>query len=108
MSKISEIDKKYKALINQLSCIGYVIKGSIGIVRYKCGQKNCICFKDKAKRHGPYFILTSKDKGRTVSKRLSEKQVKICKKYIENNKKLKIIIEKMRKLSIEPLDFGKK
>lgn len=100
-----ELKKNYKKLIKQIHGVGFVIKGSIGTVYYKCGYKNCICNKDKSKRHGPYYVLTKKEKGKTISKKISKKQVEVCKTYIENNKKLKAIIDKMRTLSSKSLDF---
>jgi hypothetical protein len=100
-----ECQKKYKELIKQIGEVGFIIKGSIGTVYYKCGYKNCICNKDNSKRHGPYYVLTKKEKGKTISKKLSKKQVEVCKTYIENNKKLKAIIDQMRNLSSKLLDF---
>jgi hypothetical protein len=100
-----ELKKNYKKLIKQIHGVGFVIKVSIGTVYYKCGYKNCICNKDKSKRHGPYYVLTKKEKAKTISKKLSKKQVDVCKTYIENNKKLKAIIDKMRTLSSKSLDF---
>lgn len=100
-----EYKKNYKELLKQIHKVGFVIKGSIGTVYYKCGYKNCICNKDKSKRHGPYYVLTKKENGKTISKKLSKKQVEVCKTYIENNKKLKTIIDQMRNFSSKLLDF---
>jgi len=100
-----EHQRKYKELIKEISKVGFVIKGSIGTVYYKCGYKNCICNKDKTKQHGPYYVLTKKENGKTISKKLPKKQVEVCKTYIENNKKLKAIIHQMRNLSSKALDF---
>jgi hypothetical protein len=37
----------------------------------KCGQPQCACHRDPAKRHGPYFEWTYKAKGKTVNVKLS-------------------------------------
>lgn len=102
--KKKELKKNYKELVKQIHEVGFVIKGSIGTVYYKCGYKNCICNKDKSKRHGPYYVLTKKEKGKTVSKKISREQINLCKMYIENNKKLKSIVENMETLSWKSLD----
>lgn len=81
--------------------------GSINTVFSKCGKKNCICNIDCTKKHGPYFILTRKVKGKTVSKRLKENQIQTCTTYIKNKKKLDQIIEQMIELSIDSIADNK-
>ena len=101
---MQDIEKKYDKLKNQLVKIGHVCLGSINTVYTKCGNTYCECIKDKTKKHGPYYSWTRKIKGKTVSKRLSENQVKICKKFINNYKKLKVLIENMKDVSAKIVD----
>jgi len=54
---------------------------------------------------GLLLIEITLNLGKTISKKLSKKQVEVCKTYIENNKKLKAIIDQMRNLSSKLLDF---
>ena len=37
----------------------------------KCGQPQCACHRDPAKRHGPYFEWTYKAKGKTAEEAIS-------------------------------------
>ncbi len=79
---MQDLEKKYDRLKRQLTKVEYVCIGSINIVYTICGNDYCECSKDKTKKHGPYYSWTRKIKGKTVSKRLSEKQAKACRKFI--------------------------
>lgn len=42
-------------------------------LRYnRCGNFNCACKRDPTRRHGPYWVWTTKVDGKTVSRWLSE------------------------------------
>jgi hypothetical protein len=83
MSKISE----------QIVGLDYILTGTILKKFGMCGKKTCICREDKKYWHGPYYIWTRKENGKTVTKSLSVAQVKFCRKAIANRKKLDKIIE---------------
>ena len=97
---MQELFKKFNELKKQLRMTEPICLGSINTVYTKCGNDYCECFKDKKKRHGPYFLWTRKKNGKTISKRLSKKQVNICRKFINNYTKLKKIIDKMLDISV--------
>ncbi len=98
---MNEIEKQYLKLKNELFRLGFITSGSINIVYHKCGRKYCGCKEDKSKLHGPYNLWTWKEKGKTISKKLSGEQVKICKKFIDNKKSFDSIILEMKKISIK-------
>ena len=102
-----QLQKKYSELAKKLSQIGYICKGSVMGVYVKCGKPNCRCKTNKDAKHGPYNVWTRKVKGKTVTKYLSEKQVELCREYIQNSKKLEKIIEEMRNLSVSILESEK-
>jgi hypothetical protein len=72
-----------------------------------CGSKCYDCKKDKTKRHGPYYLWTRKDNGKTKSKYLFEKQAAACRKFIKNHEKLIKIIDEMKRLSEKAIDNTK-
>lgn len=98
---MKKIEKQYMEIKNELFKLGFIIYGSINIVYHKCGRSYCKCKEDKSKLHGPYYLWTRKDKGKTISKKLNKKQVEIFKNLIENKKSFNLITEKMKKTSIE-------
>lgn len=82
----------------------YILTGTILKKFSMCGKKTCACKEDKKNWHGPYYIWTRKENGKTVTKSLSATQVKMCKKALANKKKLNEIIEQWMRESIEALD----
>jgi len=92
--------KKFNKLKKQLYAIEYFCTGSISVVYTKCGNDYCACSKDDSKKHGPYYLWSTKKNGKTISQRLSKKQVVKCRQFIRNYRKLKTIIEKMNVISM--------
>ena len=100
MSKI-KLENKYKQLQKELSQIGYICNGSIMSLYRKCGKPKCGCKENPEIKHGPYYIWTRKEKGKTITRSLSEERFHQCQQCIENYKKMERIIEEMKKISIQ-------
>jgi hypothetical protein len=103
---MQDLEKKYRSLKEKLLKISYICIGTINTVYTKCGNDYCECSKDDSKKHGPYYLWTSKKSGKTISKRLSKKQATLCQKFIKNHKRLTTIIEKMRQISMDIVENG--
>ncbi len=101
------LTKKYTDLQNQFAQIGYICNGTVMSLYRKCGKPNCGCKEDRQMQHGPYHIWTRKEKGKTVTRSLSEKQAGHCSEYIQNYKQMENIIEEMKKTSIQIIEQGK-
>jgi predicted transcriptional regulator len=81
--------QEYQALLQQLSCIGWISEGYA---------------QDRGRgAGGPCFQWTRKVKGKTVSVALSEEQFDAMTKAIENWQKTKKIIKRMQQLSREEI-----
>ncbi|MBN2552685.1 MAG: hypothetical protein JXB06_07935 [Spirochaetales bacterium] len=98
---------RYGELRKQLAHIGPVCNGTVMSVYRKCGKPNCGCKESEQMQHGPYHIWTRKENGKTVTRSLSEKQARLCSRYIENFKKMESVIEKMKKLTIQVIERQK-
>jgi len=98
---------KYNELKRELINIGYICKGSIVPSYRKCGKLYCKCAKNENAKHGPYWLWTRKEKGKTISKPLSKKQIKLCEEFIQNSKILEKIIKEMREISIKAVNNEK-
>ncbi len=97
---MQDINKKFNVLKNQLLKFDGICIGTINTIYTKCGSKNCDCNVNPKSLHGPYYMLTFKKNGKTISKGLSKKQVTLCRKYINNYKKFKKIIENLKETSL--------
>ena len=98
---------RYNEFQNQLAHIGFVCNGTVMSVYRKCGKPNCGCKESEQMQHGPYHIWTRKEKGKTVTRSLSEIQARQCSLYIQNFKKMESIIEDMKKISVQMIEEKK-
>lgn len=90
-------------LKSKISSKGYILHGSLTETFKKCGKTNCRCYTDKKHWHGPYWIWTRKENGKTVTKTLNRKQVILVKKAIKEMKDIDLIIENWKKVSIREI-----
>ena len=87
------IQSKYRQLTQQLADLSWIARGNTFrrfLIR-KVGGKNKKC--------GPYFILTRKQNGRTVTHALNQPQFKRFSQAIINHKGADKILKQMRKLT---------
>ncbi len=86
--------------ISKLSKTGFLLQGSITKRWMRCGKPTCSCQRDPQARHGPYRQWTVKRRGKTVTVYLDEEQAKICRKWIENNKRAEKLMSQMQALTL--------
>jgi hypothetical protein len=91
--------KEYERIKARVLRIGFICKGSLIERRLPCGNPNCSCHKDPKKRHGPYYQLSWKEKGKTVSHFLPRKMVRLYRQWSDNRRKLMDIIAEMEAFS---------
>ena len=83
----------------ELQRLDYFLKGTVLKRMMKCGQAQCACHHDPAKRHGPYFEWTYKAQGKTVNVRLSPQAAPLYQAATKQHRKLKIILARLERLS---------
>jgi nitroreductase len=95
----------YEAAKARLAEIGFTCEGSL-IERYtSCKNPNCRC-QDPDQRHGPYWQISWKQNGKTVSKILPAGDAALYQEWIANRRALEAILDEMRDLSPEPVKPG--
>ncbi len=98
------MNPKTQALKKKISTTDWILKGTL-LKQYKqCGKNNCRCHQDKKYWHGPYWIWTRKEKGKTITKTLNKNQVQMVKKAFENMKEVDQLVEKWKILSLQHLE----
>src|ERR1700689_1885933 len=65
------LEPGFRQVRQELQQLDYFLKGTVLKRLMKCGQPQCACHRDPAKRHGPYFEWTYKVNGKTVNVKLS-------------------------------------
>ena len=93
-------EQQYERLKAELLDLGYVLQGSVTQRWMQCGKKACRCHDDPTARHGPYWQWSWKVGTRTASVYLDPQQAAICRRWIENDRRMRRIIKKMRSLSL--------
>lgn len=88
----------YEGAKAALGEIGFICEGSLAEIRTCCRNPRCRC-SDPARRHGPYWQLTWKEAGKTVSRRLSAEEAQLYREWIENRRALESVIRQMQAIS---------
>lgn len=91
--------QRFVELRRDLGQIDFFCKGTVLKRMMKCGKAQCACASDAAKRHGPYYELTYKANGKTVNVKLAAEAVPIYKAAAQQYRKLKILLNRLDKLS---------
>src|SRR5438046_6387434 len=85
---------EYVRIKARLREVGFICQGSLVERWMQCGKPNCACASNRASRHGPYFQLSWKEKGKTVSRRLPPEEVALYHQWVANRQRLESIIQK--------------
>jgi hypothetical protein len=94
--ELAAYQRRYRELANQLAQIGLIAQGSI-VRRYtRCGTAGCRCHADPPQRHGPYYQWTAKIDGKTITRRLTEREAALYQEWIDNDRQLRALIDQMR------------
>lgn len=67
---LSALIDERSALIRQVAELGDFQPGSISSPTLRCGKPSCHCAKSNDPGHGPYYQLTQKIEGKTVTQSL--------------------------------------
>ena len=102
-SRLERYERTYRALADELAAelttVGFISRGSV-VVRYtSCGKPGCRCQGDPPQRHGPYFQWSRAVAGKTVTRRLGEREAELYRGWIANRRRLEQIITKMEQTS---------
>src|SRR5947209_2436376 len=89
---------RYAAAKAALSAVGFTCEGSLVERSTCCHNPNCRC-ADPNQRHGPYYQLSWKAAGKTVSRLLSAEEAALYREWIDNRRRLESVLEEMRDLS---------
>ena len=96
--RLERLRADYEQAKARIAEIGFTCEGSL-IERYTtCNNPNCRC-ADPEQRHGPYWQLSWKQGGKTVSKLLSAEDAALYREWITNRRQLEAELTRMRDLS---------
>jgi hypothetical protein len=91
--------QRFDSLKREIVQLDYFCKGTLLKRMMKCGQTQCACHRDPAKRHGPYFECTYKVRNKTVNLRLHSEAAPLYRAAILQYRKLKTLLGRLERLS---------
>jgi hypothetical protein len=91
--------QRFESLKQEIVQLQYFCKGTVLKRMMKCGNKQCACQRDPAKRHGPYFECTYKVQNKTVNLKLYPEVTPLYRSAIQQHRKLKLLMGRMERLS---------
>lgn len=97
--QLARYEHRYRQLAAQLADIGPISSGSLTRRYTRCTSAGCKCRADPPQPHGPYWQLTRKIDGKTVTRRLTPDQAKLYRQWIANDRHLHHTINQMRTIA---------
>jgi hypothetical protein len=96
---LAQLRRRHQALAARLGTIGFALPGSITRRYTYCGKPGCRCQASPPRPHGPYYQLTRKVAGKTVTTRLTEGQAARYAEWIANQRELRCVLSEMEDIS---------
>jgi hypothetical protein len=96
---LTQLRRRHQALAARLGQIGFALPGSLTRRYTYCGKPGCRCQASPPRPHGPYYQLTRKVAGKTVTTRLTEGQAARYAEWIANQRELRRMLGEMEQIS---------
>jgi hypothetical protein len=87
-----------------LAQAGYALPGTLTVRSYACGKPNCRCHADPPRLHGPYAEWTRKIGGKTVTRRLTPRELAEYQPLFDNAKKLRALLAELQDLTLQIIE----
>ncbi len=102
---IAEYERRYRELLAEIAEIGFIRSGSVASRFNYCGKPGCRCHADPPQPHGPYWQWTAKVAGKTVNRRLTDREAERYQEWIGNDRKLRSLIDELRDVAEAATDL---
>ena len=102
---IDRLRARYQAAAARLAGLGFAVPGSL-VRRYTyCGKPGCRCQADPPRPHGPYYQLTRKIAGKTITRRLTSAQAARYAEWTANQRELRRTVAEMEAISAQAAEL---
>lgn len=108
LKTLADCERAHQSLAGRLAQVGFIWPGSLTRRYLTCGNPQCACRKDPTARHGPYFYWSSKQAGKTISKKLSVEEADTLGAWVKNRQEIYEILDQMIEISRKALVFIEK
>ena len=97
--QLERLRERFEHQAQDLGRLSFLLKGSLLQRRKQCNSPGCACHSDPTKWHGPYWQWTSKLKGKTVTRVLTEGQVRRYRAWMDNARRFEAIVRELHAIS---------
>ena len=104
-ARLAAYQRSYRQLAERIADIGYIAAGSITHRYTRCGTPTCRCRADPPQPHGPYWQWTAKIDGKTVTRRLNQTEARLYQQWIDNDRQLRALIDRMRNIAAKATEL---
>jgi hypothetical protein len=104
-TRLGAYERRYRELARQLADIGYIASGSVAPRFNRCGKANCACHADPPRLHGPYWQWTAKVDGKTINRRLSQREAELYNEWIGNDRRARALLGQMREIAAKATEL---
>ena len=92
--ELADLEERRAELFARLAETGDFRPGSVNATYRRCGKPNCACAREDH-RHGPRYLLTRSEGGRTRSRQLSGTEVERVREEVANYREFVAISEEI-------------
>lgn len=96
---ISALEDRKQRIFRLLADLGDMRPGSLACRSRPCGKPGCQCRAPGGKLHGPYWSLTFKADGKTVTRSLRPDQVDAARQQIANYRRFQTLSAELVEIS---------
>ncbi len=97
--QLRKCQQEYGRIKARIRNVGFICEGSLVQRWMPCGKPNCRCTTDPYQWHGPYWQLSWKEAGKTVTRRLPPEHARLYQQWTANRRELQSILGQMREVS---------
>jgi hypothetical protein len=96
---LAGLEEQRAGLYEQLAALGDLRPGSVNVTYRRCGKPNCACAREGHPGHGPRYLLTRSEGGRTRSRQLKGAEVEKVRAEVANYREFLAISEQIVEVS---------
>lgn len=99
--QLQDLQRRRRQLARQILDLGFIQPGTLVSRHTYCQTPGCRCHAEPPQPHGPYWQWTRYESGKTVTRRLTERQARIYQEWMANRRRLAEIVAELEKLGAE-------
>jgi hypothetical protein len=96
---LADLEEQRARLFEQLAATGDFRPGSINVTYRRCGKPNCACAQDGHPGHGPRYLLTRSEGGKTRSRQLRVAEMEKVRREVANYREFLAVSEQIVEVS---------